>query len=189
MIKVNADSRLSAALGLHPDVLQYIIELDPHDFRRLEQAAMRRVMPQRLTLRRVSRLSGVPLSKILVDLHRIAGIELTEDERASLAASSGDAPAAAASASPDSDGRPEWATDLADEDVTVVDLIADDARPVSEVSAAALYTLGLVGAGDVMLVKSASEPLLLYPELEASGADHFAEQVGPSEWWIFVRKA
>ena len=35
-ILVDGESRLSQALALHPDVLEYVVGLNPHDFRRLQ---------------------------------------------------------------------------------------------------------------------------------------------------------
>ena len=184
MIKVTGDSRLSVALGLHPDVLGYIIELDPHDFQRLEHPLMRRVMPQRMTLRRVSRLSGVPLAKILLDLHRIAGIDLTDDERATLtAASSSDGKPGPASVQP----RPDWARDLSEDDVPVADLRKDEEQAVVSDEVVA-DSLRLVGPGEVLLLKSVTEPRALYAIWDRQGHDHFAEQMGNDEWWIFLRK-
>jgi len=184
VIKVTGDSRLSVALGLHPDVLGYIIDLDPHDFQRLEHPLMRRVMPQRMTLRRVSRLSGVPLSKILLDVHRIAGIDLTEDERATLtAASSSDGKPGPASVQP----RPDWARDLSEDDVPVADLRKDEEQAVVSDEIVA-DSLRLVGPGEVLLLKSVAEPRSLYTIWDRQGHDHFAEQMGYDEWWIFLRK-
>jgi hypothetical protein len=185
VIKVTGDSRLSVALGLHPDVLGYIIDLDPHDFQRLEHPLMRRVMPQRMTLRRVSRLSGVPLSKILLDVHRIAGIDLTETERATLtAASSSDGKPGPASVQP----RPDWARDLSEDDVPVMDLRKEEEDQTVMSHEAVAESLRLVGPGEVLLLKCQAEPRSLYAVWERHGHDHFAEQMGHDEWWIFLRK-
>ncbi len=47
---IHANTRLNKALELHPQVLDYIVSLNPHDFRRLHNPLMRRLMSPRITL-------------------------------------------------------------------------------------------------------------------------------------------
>ncbi len=59
-IEVDESSKLSKALRLHPDVLDYIVSLNPHDFKRLYNPLMRRMMPPRISLARVAEMTGTP---------------------------------------------------------------------------------------------------------------------------------
>jgi hypothetical protein len=129
-----------------------------------------------MTLRRVARLSGVPLSKILLDVHRIAGIELTEAECATLAAATS-SDGASASVRP----RPEWVRDMSEDDVPVTDLRREEGEGASG-------ALRSVAPGDVVLLKCSSEPRSLYAAWDRQGHDYFTEQMGAEEWWVFVRK-
>jgi hypothetical protein len=60
---INAATRLAKALELHPSVLGYIVSLDPHDFSRLENPVMRKLMSPRISLERIAtitHLSEIP---------------------------------------------------------------------------------------------------------------------------------
>ena len=80
-IEVDATSKHAKALRLHPDVLDYIVGLNPHDFKRLYNPVMRRLMPPRITLARIAKMTSTPIVEMLVRIHEIAGCSLTETER------------------------------------------------------------------------------------------------------------
>ena len=46
-MELTAETRLNRALDLHPDVLEYVTLLYPHDFERLRNPLMRWLMPPR----------------------------------------------------------------------------------------------------------------------------------------------
>ncbi len=192
MIKVDGETKLSVALALHPDVLGYVIELDPQSFRKLEQPLVRRAMAERVTLARVARMTGTPLSQILVDIHRIAGVELTEEERARLAKTNGHLPArqpAPAAPEPAAAARPSWAEDLSEDDVHVVEGHGDEPEADARLRTTALEILRVTEPGDVLIVKHSREPHSLYSVWDEQGHERYAEQVAPDEWWVFVRKS
>ena len=54
---INANTRLNKALDLHPQVLDYIVSLKPHDFQRLHNPLMRRFMSPRITLGRIAKMT------------------------------------------------------------------------------------------------------------------------------------
>ncbi len=83
---VDENSRLSKALSLHPDVLDYIVSLNPHDFQRLHNPLMRRLMPPRISLKRVAKITGRPVVDILARIHEIAAQPLSEEDRKEIAA-------------------------------------------------------------------------------------------------------
>ena len=66
-IAVTGASKLSKALQLHEDVLEYVISLNPHDFERLRNPLMRRLMPPRISLARIARMTDTP--DLLVRIH------------------------------------------------------------------------------------------------------------------------
>ena len=86
---VDENSRLSKALSLHPDVLDYIVSLNPHDFQRLHNPLMRRLMPPRISLKRVAKITNRPVVDILARIHEIAGQPLSEEDRKKIAARAG----------------------------------------------------------------------------------------------------
>lgn len=65
MIKVTPASKLSKALQLHPDVLDYIVSLNPHDFERLYNPLMRKLLPQRITIARLAQMTNMPLFPVI----------------------------------------------------------------------------------------------------------------------------
>ena len=189
MIVVDGETKLSVALALHPDVLAYVIGLDPQAFRRLEQPLVRRAMASRLTLGRVARMTGTPLPTILDDIHRILGVELTADERERLfGRDAPPSPAPAPAPAPESNPKPSWAEDLSEDDVKVVESNGDEQEGEARLRLVAQETLRITEAGDVLLVKHSREPHALYALWDEQGHERYAEQVAPGEWWIFVRK-
>jgi hypothetical protein len=180
---VDENSRLSKALDLHPAVIEYIISLNPNDFSRLRNPLMRRLMPPRITLKRVAVMAGVTVANLLTEIHRIAGKELTpedvdvisesENEASRLRRNHGDS------------RRPSWADSAAP---VVVDLLPSDEKldidPVRPISLA----IKANPANTTILIKHKWEPQPLYDVWAKCGVEHFAEQQGPHEWWIYVRK-
>lgn len=180
-LAVTESSRLSDALALHPDVLDWVVALNPHDFERLRNPLMRKLMPRRITLARLAAMTGTPIGRLLEDLHRVAGIELAPRELASLRARAdepGPAPAASAPA-------PEW-TDAPDP--VVVDLLAADERLDADPMPPINRALNTHPAGTVVLVKHKWEPQPLYDVWARIGVEHHARRIGPDEWWIWLLK-
>ncbi len=65
---MNGDTRLSAVLDQNPDILEFIIGLNPHDFARLRSALLRKVMPPQITLRRLATMLDMPLRTLLMKI-------------------------------------------------------------------------------------------------------------------------
>jgi hypothetical protein len=70
---LTGDTRLSEALDADDSVLEYIISLNPHDFNRLRTPLLRKVMPPRITLRRVAAIAGVAENELLQRVNELAG--------------------------------------------------------------------------------------------------------------------
>ena len=178
-LAVDGDAKLSKALKLHADVLEYVISLNPHDFERLRNPLMRRLMPPRIALTRVAEMTQTPLGELLRRIHEAAHIELTDDERRGLAALGGTPGHGPPPEAPSWATRPARTVDLLESDETL------DADPLLPISRAVKGSR----VGDVILIKHKWEPQPLYDIWDKIGVDHFARSVGPDEWWIYVRRA
>lgn len=181
---MDGNSRLSKALDLHPAVLEYIISLNPHDFARLRNPLMRRLMPPRIKLKRVAVMAGVTVARLLTEIHRIAGKELTPQD-VEIISESDNEPSSRLERNHSDSWRPAWVDSAAP---VVVDLLPSDERldtdPVRPISLAIKSN----PANTTILIKHKWEPQPLYDVWAKCGVEHFAEQRGPNEWWIYVRK-
>ncbi len=83
-IKVDESSKLSQALELHPDILEYIVSLNPDSFKNLLNPVMRKVMTPRVSLTHVAEKANVPIMELLERIHEIAQSPLTDAERTEL---------------------------------------------------------------------------------------------------------
>ncbi len=122
-IEVDVTSKLAKALRLHPDVLDYIVGLNPHDFKRLYNPVMRRLMPPRITLARIAKMTSTPIMEMLVRIHEIAGCSLTETERKELARGLSEVESENLPANPEN--APQW---IKHDVAVIVDLLENDAR-------------------------------------------------------------
>jgi hypothetical protein len=66
--------RLKEALDLDPRVVGYVISLNPHDFERLRNPLMRRLMAPRITLSRVAAMAGVSQEELLERIAALGGV-------------------------------------------------------------------------------------------------------------------
>ena len=178
-LAVDGNAKLSKALKLHADVLEYVISLSPHDFERLRNPLMRRLMPPRIALARIAKMTQTPLGELLRSIHEAAHIELTDDERRELDALDG----SQGHESPPEDA-PSWATQPA----RTVDLLEGDERLDADPMLPISRAVKGARVGEVILIKHKWEPQPLYDIWAKIGVDHFARQVNRDEWWIFIRK-
>jgi hypothetical protein len=77
---MNGDTRLSEAIKDRPAILDYIISLNPHDFERLRSPVLNKVMPPRITLRRLAAMVGIPESDFVASINELAGIAAESGE-------------------------------------------------------------------------------------------------------------
>lgn len=174
-LEVDANTKLSKALKLHPDVLEYIVSLNPHDFERLHNPLVRTVMPPRITLGRIARMTHTPIAEILERIHTIAGLPF---DRAALANSVfEEIPANGAE-------KPSWA----DSPAHIVDLLASDERLDVDPIIPIFQAIKKSTEGEVILVKHKWEPQPLYDVWVKQQIAYFAEQKSDNEWWIYLRK-
>lgn len=176
MITLEPHSKLSQALALHPDVLPFIINRNPHDFQRLNNALMRKLMPPRITLARLAAMLDEPVEQLIEGIYAAAHVE---------------APSIALPSSPpepvplNANEPPPWITD---EVVEVIDLLASDERLDADPFVAIFPALKRANVGDLLLLKHKWEPQPLYDVWRKLEVEYFARQQSFNEWWIYLRK-
>ena len=180
-IHVTGKSKLSHALKLHADVLEYVISLNPHDFKRLRNPLMRRLMPPRISLNRIAAMVQKPVGELLLEIHKAAGINLTTEEHAELIGETGKT--LDPSRSPEN--RPEWAKDRSP---VVVDLLPADERLDEDPMVPIYKALKENDPGTMILIKHKWEPQPLFDIWDKAGIEYYSERKGPDEWHIFIRK-
>ena len=182
MLLVDENSRLSKALALHPEVLDYIVSLNPHDFQRLHNPLMRRLMPPRISLARIARMTDTRVESLLARIHEIAGKPLSNGELLEITARAG-------STEPSDEAPSREPPDWADgQPKATVDLLASDERLDADPMLPIQQALRTCGPGEFILIKHKWEPQPLYDIWDKQGMEHFASQHGNGEWWIVVRK-
>lgn len=174
---ITAETRLSTVLDLGPQVLEYVIALDPHDFARLRNPLMRRLMPPRITLGRIAAMVRVPVHVLLADIAALGDAELAET----------DAPAAPLPRSPEA--RPAWVVAAADRGVAEVDLLPIDAALDADPMPPVMAAIRALAPGEAFRFRHKWEPQPFYDLwTKQGGLEWFAEQHGPDEWWVWVRR-
>lgn len=172
---MNGNSRLSEALDAHPDVLEFIISLNPHDFQRLRNPLLRKVMPPRITLGRIAKMVGIPSVELVTKIHKIAGIKgkVQNVDEQDLPQSSVEPPEWLWQANPDAI---KWV------DVLSIDEIGGDPMPPINIAVNGAQT------GEIIGIKHKWEPQPLFDIWASRGFEFWTHQEGPDEWHIFVYK-
>jgi hypothetical protein len=183
MIKVMPNSKLAKALQLHPDVLDYIVSLNPHDFERLYNPLMRKLLPQRITLARLAQMTNTPLAELLIIIHKKAQLPLKTADLQKI-----DQLSAASSVTPlpkNPTTSPDWINDPISK---IVNLLASDDRLDTDPFVPLFPVINRAEEGDVILLKHRWEPQPLYDVWQKLNIKHFAIKAADDEWWIYIRK-
>jgi hypothetical protein len=173
---INAATRLAKALELHPSVLGYIVSLDPHDFKRLENPVMRKLMSPRISLERIATITHTPINTLL---ERIAALSGATVELSTVQASSPLSPQV----------RPAWLSSIDLQSVRTVNLLPLDELLEEDPMPPVMIEVKKLQPGQVLLIRHKWEPQPFYdiwaklPKLE-----WFAEAVSENEWHIWVRR-
>lgn len=182
-IRVNESSKLSDALKLHPAVLDYIVSLNPHDFTRLHNPLMRKLMPPRITLGRIAVMTQTPVLTLLQAIHDRAESPLIEADLIRLADRLTDATTPTLPSNPEA--PPAW---IQNPTAEVVDLLEHDSRLDADPMPPISRALKRVQPGQIVLVKHMWEPQPLYDIWRKVGVEYYAMQHDTDEWWIYLRK-
>lgn len=172
---VNGNTRLSEALAAHPDVLEYIISLNPHDFNRLHNPLLRKVMPPRITLGRIAKMVGISTKDLVEKIHQIAGIN---EKYKKVAEAEVELPVSAKE-------PPEWLWKADPDSIKWVDVL-----PIDEVSGDPMPPINIAvnqsEHGQIVGIKHKWEPQPLYDIWHQRGFEFWSHQESPEEWHIFV---
>jgi hypothetical protein len=173
---ITGATRLSKALELHPDVLEYIVSLNPHDFSRLHNPLMRKLMAGRITLARVAAMTHTNTAHLLEHIAEISGatVEHTTTD-VSLPQTSSE--------------RPAWLEGVSASDVRTVNLLPLDERldadPMLNVNAA----IRQLEPGAVLLIEHRWEPQPFYDVwAKMPGLAWFSERLEADRWRIWVHR-
>lgn len=168
------NTKLSKLLKMDESLLEFIIALDPHDFERLRNPLMRKIMPPRITLGRIAVMTGRAPSELLAEIDAFLGLK---DERQRLKS--------ARTLPENPKEKPSWAKG----DVTrVIDLLESDERLDADPMLPINEALREVTAGDLVLIKHKWEPQPLYDVWEKMGIAFYAESKSANEVWIYILK-
>ena len=171
---MNGNSKLSEALKYGPPILEYVIGLNPHGFERLRNPMMQKVMPPRITLKRIAAMVKMPLQDLLDKLNEMAGLP---PERVDESPGPPQSP----------EERPTWMNDVNLEKMFWVDVLAGDERLDDPMPPINIAVNGLK-PGQTIGVKHKWEPQPLFDIWHLRGFDFWSEQQGPDLWHIFVHK-
>ena len=175
-ISLTPTTKLSKALALHPDVLPYIVTLNPHDFERLNTPLMHKLMPPRITLQRLAEMVEKPVDQLIAEIYHAAHVTEAADTHVA-------EPQSVLPGNPDA--APAWVTDDVAE---IIDLLAADERLDTDPFVPLFPAIKRVAVGDVILLKHKWEPQPLYDVWQKLGVAHYAVQQSADEWWVYLRK-
>lgn len=171
---MNSDTRLSKALNSHPDMLEMIISLNPHDFSRLRNERMRKFMSPRISLRRVAAMAKIPEAELVAKVNKLIGEE--------------DNTAAVEKAAPVLPQQPPvWMQDVQEESIRWVDVTPQD-DSFDDPLAPIMAGWKALKAGETLGIKHRWEPQPLYDVWEKVGLRYWAREVAPDLWHIFVHR-
>lgn len=167
-------TKLSKLLKADERLLDFIIALDPHDFERLRNPLMRKIMPPRITLGRIAVMTGRTPSELLAEIDAFLGLKRARQSLKS------------ARTLPESPReKPTWAKG----DVTrIIDLLESDERLDADPMLPINEALREMPAGELVLIKHKWEPQPLYDVWEKLGIAFYAESKSANEVWIYILK-
>jgi hypothetical protein len=173
---ISASTRLNKALDLHPDVLEYIVSLNPHDFVRLRNPLMRRVMSPRITLGRIAAMTHVPLTELLTRVASLGGTTVVEG--------------AAEQVLPQSPAEPPlWLAEARPDEIREVNLLPMDATLDSDPLPPVMHAVNALALGEILCIRHKWEPQPFYDMWsKIGGLEWFAAEISSDEWHIWVRR-
>jgi len=165
-------TKLKEALDSIPSALEYIVNLNPHDFSRLNNPVMRKYMSPRITLARVAAMAQIPERDLLNQLNRMAGNKIiSADANCEVPQSPQE--------------KPIWLTD--DVPLRIIDVMEiDDA--VGDPMPPIMSALRRLQPGEVGLLKHRWEPQPLYDIWNKTGIEWFTIQVAEMEWHVYIHR-
>ncbi len=173
---ITPETRLNTVLDLHPRMVEYIVALNPHDFARLHNPLMRRLMAPRITVGRLAAMLQMPVAELL---RQVA-------ERSGAAVEAG---ASTAGMPQSSVETPHWVVVADGADVVIVDLLPIDETLDADPLPRVMVAIKALAPGGVVRIKHKWEPQPFYDLWARRGdLEWFARQQNKAEWWIWVRR-
>ena len=168
-------TRLSKALELHPDVLEYIVSLQPHEFERLRHPIMHKLIPPRISLERVAAIAKIPVRALLEQLGKLTGANVEIVGEITLPQSS--------------KIRPAWLENIDPNSCLSVNLLPLDERLEADPMPPVMLEVKKLRSGQVLVVQHKWEPQPFYDVWsKMPGLEWFSEQVRDDEWRIWLHK-
>ena len=175
-VTLKPSTRLSKALELHPDVLEYIVSLEPHDFTRLRNPVMRKLMPPRISLERVAAIAKIPVRTLLEHIANLSGATVAEHDSEFVMPQSSSIP-------------PDWVLFANRNTVRTVNLLPLDEALEADPMPPVMLEVKKLQSGEVLLVQHKWEPQPFYDVwAKMPGLEWYSEQVNPDEWFIWIRR-
>ncbi|HET9661609.1 MAG TPA: DUF2249 domain-containing protein [Thermomicrobiales bacterium] len=160
--------KISEVLQVHPELLDVLIETAP-EFKKLRNPILRRVQSKLVTVGQAAQIAGLEPAYLVDRLNAAAGIQGPVADKSEDSSSSIPKP------------EPPW-VDAA----TIAQWI--DVRPYQqrgeEPFSAIMAAIREVPRGQVLLLRNTFEPTPLYDILGQRGFEHWATQLGESDWEI-----
>ncbi len=179
-LRISGETRLNIALDHIPGAVEYIVSLNPHDFARLNNPLMRKLMSPRISLRRVAAMAGISEAELLEHLAALGSVAVVRT-----ATPVGLTTPLIPPQSPTA--PPAWMADVSDDRIQWVDLLPiDDTQgdPFAPVSIAVKE----MAPSTVVGVRHRWQPQPFYDVWARMGIAWFARQVADDEWHIYVYK-
>ncbi len=178
-LRITGETRLNIALDNIPGAVDYIVSLNPHDFVRLRNPMLRKMMSPRISLRRVAAMAGISEAELLEHLAALGGgLEVSTASPVGLTVPL---------IPPQSPATPPpWMADISDTNIRWVDLLPiDDAQgdPFPPVSIAVKE----MAPGAVIGIRHRWQPQPFYDVWAKMGIEWFA-LVTADQWHIYVFK-
>lgn len=172
---MNAKTKLSEALKLGPEVLEYIISLNPHDFARLRNPLMQKVMPARITLGRIAKMVNISERELLTKIRELSEtdveIEIGVDQSLPMSPVK----------------PPQWFERVNEKTIVWVDLLAQDEKLLDPMPPINIQVNGLI-PGAVLGIKHKWQPQPLFDIWQGRGLKFWSRKMSEDEWHIFVHK-
>ena len=172
---IDGDTRLSQVLDSVPGALEYVIELNPHDFSRLRNPVLRKYMANRISVRRVAAMTHRSEDEVVGQLRTLAG-----QPEAPLRPTGG-------AVAESTEAAPAWMADVDLDAIRWVDLFQVDVAQGDPFPAVSLAVRQL-GPGEVLVVRHHWDPQPLYDIWSKMGIQWWTQRIDADEWHVFVRR-
>ncbi|MDF1664647.1 MAG: hypothetical protein P1V97_23010 [Planctomycetota bacterium] len=172
-LEFNEKTKLSKVLKADEDLLEFFIALNPHDFSRLRNPLMRKLMPPRITLGRIAAMTGRRSSELLAEIDSFLNVKTKRPLKCSHSLPQSPAE------------KPDWADGIPSR---VIDLLASDERLDADPMLPINEATRDLDPGSLIIIMHKWEPQPLYDVWSKMGIAFYAERKSADEVWVYVSK-